>query len=69
MIYETLLSDSKIEKLAQKLAKTFSIDQEEAIGIVYEEWELVENLFLVYGKVNSVHQHLISELNAMYRIA
>ena len=66
---ETLISDKKIEKLAKKLAKTFSIDHEEAIGIVYEEWDLVENLFHAYGKVKAVHQHLISEINHTYRIA
>lgn len=66
---ETLISDTKIEKLAKKLAKTFSIDHEEAIGIVYEEWDLVEKLFHAYGKVKAVHQHLISEINHTYRIA
>ena len=66
---ETFISDQKIEKLANKLAKTFSMDQEEAIGLVYEEWDLVENLFHAYGKVKAVHQHLINELNCTYRIA
>lgn len=66
---ETLISDKKIEKLAKKLAKTFSMDQEEALGIVYEEWDLVENLFHAYGKVKAVHQHLTNELNQTYRIA
>ena len=66
---ETLISDKKIEKLAKKLAKTFSMDQEEALGIVYEEWDLVENLFHAYGKVKAVHQHLTYELNQTYRIA
>lgn len=66
---EMLISDSKIEKLAKKLAKTFSMDQEEALGIVYEEWDLVENLFHTYGKVKAVHQHLTLELNKTYRIA
>ena len=69
MNYETLISDSNMEKLAQKMAKSFSVNQEEAMAIMYEEWDLVENLFHAYGKVKTVHQHLISELNAMYRIA
>jgi len=64
-----LIADPKIEKLAKKLAKTFSIDQEEALGIVYEEWDLVENLFHAYGKVKAVHQHLVHELKHTYRIA
>ena len=66
---ETFLSDQKIELLAKKLAKTFSMDEEEAIGLIYEEWDLVENLFHAHGKVNSVQQHLINELNYTYRIA
>lgn len=66
---ELIISDKKIEKLAKKLAKTFSIDQEEALGIVYEEWDLVEKLFNAYGKVKAVHQHLTSEINHTYRIA
>lgn len=66
---EVLISDQKIEKLAKKLAKTFSIDLEEALGIVYEEWELVENLFHAFGKVKEVHQYLTHEINHTYRIA
>ena len=66
---EMLISDKKIEKLAKKLAKTLSMDEEEAFSIVYEEWDLVENLFHAYGKVKAVHQHLINELNHTYRIA
>lgn len=66
---ETFISESKIEKLAKKLAKTFSMDEEEALGIVYEEWDLVESLFHAYGKVKDVHQHLIIDLNQTYRIA
>ena len=45
------------------------MDQEEALGIVYEEWDLVEDLFHAYGKVKEVHQHLTHELNHTYRIA
>ncbi len=66
---EALISDKNIEKLAKELAKTFSIDKEEAIGIVYEEWDLVEKLFNTYGKLKAVHQHLTYEINYTYRIA
>lgn len=66
---EFFISDKSIENLAQKLAKTFSMDLEEALGIVYEEWELVEHLFHTFGKVKSVHQHLTNEINHTYRIA
>lgn len=65
---EMLIFDTKVEKLAKKLAKTLSIDHEKALGLVYEEWDLVENLFHAFGKVKSVHQHFINELNYTYRI-
>ncbi len=66
---EILISDKKIAKLAKKLTKTFSIDDEEAISIIYEEWDLVEQLFYVHEKVKAVHHHLVDEINYMYRIA
>ncbi len=66
---EMMISEKKIAKLAKKLSKTFSIDEEEAISIIYEEWDLVENLFHAYTKVKAVHQHLVEEINHTYRIA
>ena len=66
---EILVSDKKIAKLAKKLAKTFSIDEEEAISTIYEEWELVEELFHAHLKVKAVHHHLVEEINYAYRIA
>lgn len=66
---EILISDKKIAKLAKKLAKTFSIDEEEAISTIYEEWDLVEQLFHAHTKVKAVHRHLIEEINYAYRIA
>ena len=66
---EILISDKKIDKLAKKLAKTFSIDEEEAISTIYEEWDMVEQLFHAHTKVKAVHRHLIEEINYAYRIA
>lgn len=66
---EILISDKKIAKLAKKLAKTFSIDEEEAMSTIYEEWDLVEDLFHAHTKVKAVHRYLIEEINYTYRIA
>ena len=66
---EIVISDKKLAKLAKKVSKTFSIDEEEATSIIYEEWDLVEELFHAYTKVKAVHQHLIEEINNTYRIA
>jgi hypothetical protein len=66
---EMFISDEKIEKLAKKLAKTFSIDQEEAISTIYEEWDMVEQLFHAHTKIKAVHHHLVEDINYAYRIA
>ncbi len=63
------ISDTKIAKLAQKLATTFNIDRENAMSIMYEEWDVVEALFNRYTKVKDVHHHLIDAINDAYRIA
>ena len=66
---ETFVPDQKIEKLAKKIAKSYSLSQEEAFEVIYEEWDLVENLFHAHTKVKAVHQHLCEEINYTYRIA
>ncbi|CAA6814639.1 MAG: Unknown protein [uncultured Sulfurovum sp.] len=66
---EMFISEKKLEKLAKKLAKTFTMSQEEALEIIYEEWDLVESLFYAHKKVKAVHEHLCVEINHMYRIA
>ena len=66
---EMVISDKKIAKLAKRLAKTFGITEEEAMEVIYEEWDLVETLFHEHKKVKVVHNHLVDEINYMYRIA
>ena len=66
---EMYISEKKIAKLAKRLSKTFTIKEEEAIEVIYEEWELVETLFHAHTKVKAVHSHLIDEINYTYRIA
>jgi hypothetical protein len=66
---EMVISDKKIAKLAKKLSKTFTINEEEAMEVIYEEWDLVETLFHAHTKVKAVHTHLIDEINYTYRIA
>ena len=61
--------DMALFKLAKRLAKTFGITQEEAMELIYEEWDLVESLFHAHTKVKAVHMHLIDEINYTYRIA
>lgn len=66
---EMYISDKKIAKLAKKLAKTFTISEEESLELIYEEWDLVESLFHAHKKAKAVHHHLVDEINYTYRIA
>ena len=66
---EMVISDKKIAKLAKRLAKTFGLPQEEAMELIYEEWDLVESLFYAHTKVKAVHTHLIDEISYTYQIA
>lgn len=66
---EMSISDKKLEKLARRLAKYFGISKEEAFEIIYEEWDLVENLFAAHKKAKAVYEHLVIEINELYRIA
>ncbi len=66
---EMYISEKKIEKLSKRIAKTLSLSQEEAMSIIYEEWDIVEMLFHEHGKIKAVHEHFIEEINYTYRIA
>ncbi len=63
------VSEQKLEKLAKRLAREFAISTEEAFEIIYEEWELVEELFAAHKKAKAVKEHLVREINTLYRIA
>ncbi len=63
------ISEKKLEKLAKRLGKELAISTEEAFEIIYEEWELVEELFAAHKKAKAVKEHLVREINDIYRIA
>ena len=66
---DIVISDKKVQKLAEKLAKVFSVPVEDALSVIYEEWDLVESLFLSRSKVEIIVDHLVEEINYSYRIA
>ena len=37
-----MIFEDKLEKLAEYLSKEFTMSQEEAFEIIYEEWDIVE---------------------------
>lgn len=66
---EMIVSEKKLGKLAKRLSKTFSINEEEAMEVIYEEWDIVESLFRTYKKAKVVHDYFVDEINYTYRIA
>jgi len=69
MKHEITISDKKIDKLAKKISKAFLITQEEALEIVYEEWDQIAVLFESHKKVKAVFSHLMEDIDYSYRIA
>jgi hypothetical protein len=69
MLDESVISEKKLTKLAKHLQKTYSIQEQEALEIIYEEWDLIECSFADNMKVKDVHKKLIKELNDIYRVA
>ena len=64
-----MISEKKLAKLAKHVAKAFGIEEQEALEIIYEEWELVEELFGAHKKVKAVKEQFLIRINALYRIA
>ncbi len=64
-----IISEKKLEKLAKHLAKSLHITSEEAMDIIYEEWDLVEELFAAHKKAKAVKEHLSAQLNSLYKTA
>lgn len=66
---EMIISEKKLEKLAKRLSKEFGIGMDEAYELIYEEWEMIEELFAVHQKTKAVKEHLVRRMNELYRIA
>ncbi|MDQ1326018.1 MAG: hypothetical protein QG564_1143 [Campylobacterota bacterium] len=66
---ECTVWDEHLGQLSVKVAKSFAITAEEALELIYEEWEKVESLFETHEKIDLVHRYLINEMNELYRIA
>jgi hypothetical protein len=66
---EALICEEKLSKLGKCLQKTYKIGEQEALEVIYEEWDLIEEAFASHMRVEDVHQALVLELNAIYRVA
>lgn len=63
-----VVSEKKLSKLSKHVAKAFGIGEAEALEIIYEEWELVEELYATHKKTKAVKEHFLREANELYRI-
>jgi hypothetical protein len=66
---DIVVTEEKLVKLAIKLQQHYRIDEEEALEIIYEEWDLIEEAFSYNLKLEEVYTSLINTLNDIYRVA
>ena len=64
MVYK---EDERVKKLAKKLMKALKMRQDEAISLIYEEWDLVEPL--IQEGCNNCNEEIVEQLNEIYNIA
>ena len=65
----TIMTEEKLTKLAKCLQKHYRVDEQEALEIIYEEWDLIENAFSSNIKVKDICNKLLNELNEIYSVA
>ena len=64
MVYE---EDKKVEILARIIADNLEMSAEEAMDLIYEEWDLIEPL--IDEACNTCDDFIVEQLNEIYKIA
>ncbi|HHB94603.1 MAG TPA: hypothetical protein ENK88_05630 [Campylobacterales bacterium] len=59
---ELTIPDKKIVKLAKGLSNNLSIDFDDAMILIYKDWDNIEKLFKAHKKVKAVLHHFILEI-------
>jgi hypothetical protein len=65
----SVVSQKRLVQLGNYLQKIYRIDEQEALEMIYEEWDLVEAAFASEMKVEEVLKKLLYEFNEIYRVA
>jgi len=68
MAYYRDITQEQIDKLANLITKKIDIDKEEAKNIIYEEYDLIEELLNSSSNIKDVAKKFISEVNSIYKI-
>ncbi len=63
------LTQEQIEKLSHLIAKYMKVTLDDARGMVYEEYDLAEELINSSKKIKDAAKKFVSTLNELYRIA
>ena len=63
------ITHEQIEKLAKLISKSMKINIEDAKNIIYDEYELAENLFNSCKKIKDVAKKFVNQINEVYQIA
>jgi DNA-binding transcriptional regulator GbsR (MarR family) len=62
------ITQEQIDKLAKIISKKMGINKDEAKNIIYEEYDLLEELLNSCKKIKDVTTKFITEINAIYKI-
>jgi len=63
------INEDKIDTVANYIAKVMKIDKQEAFSLVYEEYDLIEEISNLYKKPKDIAKRFIADINMLYKIA
>jgi len=68
MKYYIDVTQEQIDKLIKLISKKMNINKDEAKNIIYEEYDLIEELLNSCQKIKDVAQRFVTEINSIYKI-
>ena len=63
------INEDKLDAIAKYISKAMKIDKQEALSIVYEEYDLIEEISQLYKKPKDIAKRFIADINNLYKIA
>ena len=62
------ITQEQIERLTKLISKKMGINKDEAKNIIYEEYDLLEDILKSCQKIKDVAQRFVTEINTIYKI-
>jgi len=63
------INEDKLDAITKYISKAMKIDKQEALSIVYEEYDLIEEISQLYKKPKDIAKRFIADINTLYKIA